>query len=211
MICLLWQMTDSPSLREAPSAVKAFSWLWVEDAGAISLGSVNVTTAAARERMAVSHSPLMSPTSCIKRAAKAGPMMTAKESMACTMARDCCKFLPSLATTAGKSTSRAVIPGISPMAPRSPKSTNQPKFKPTVHSIIGNIATDSAEIQSAQIDTLRRLQRSRTAPPKSPAKNCGTAQIRARLPAAKGSPVFAKSTSGKMTARHCFRGPKKIR
>ena len=52
-------------------------------------------------------------------------------------------------------------------------------------------------MMSEAMDTSRRLNRSSTAPPKTPNITWGTAQIRVSVPAAKASPVVASTMSGR--------------
>ena len=71
-----------------------------------------------------------------------------------------CRLRPSRSQTAGTRESRAVMPGMSPTAPRSPSATNQPKERPQIISTMGSKATLAADRMSETTETLRRLKRS---------------------------------------------------
>ncbi len=106
---------------------------------------------------------------------------------------------PSYLVTAGSMASRAVMPGMSPIDPMRPRVTNHQKFRPHIISTTGSSATESAEMTSEMMETLRRLTRSRMAPPATPMISCGTEQMSASAPAARASPVVASKMSGSAT------------
>ena len=125
--------------------------------------------------------------------------MTTRESSDCVRPMNFCRLRPSRSQTVGTRESRAGMPGMSPTAPRSPSATNQPKESPQIISTMGSKATLAADRMSETTETLRRLKRSVSAPPTRPMTNWGAAQMSARVPAARASPVVARSTSGKTT------------
>ena len=148
---------------------------------------------------AVNHRAFTLPTNPMRKAARAGPTMTTRESRDWVSPMNFCRLRLSRSHTAGTRESRAVMPGMSPMAPRRPRATNHPKDKPQIISTMGRRATLAADRMSETMDTLRRLKRSVSAPPMRPMRNWGTAQMSASVPAARASPVVASSTSGRMT------------
>ena len=160
-------------------------------------GMVVVTTAAESERAAVTHSVFTPPTAPMRNAATAGPTMVMSESMDWLSPRYRCRSMPSRRDTAGASVSRAVMPGMSPTAPSTPNTANQAKSSPHSRSTTGSSATLTAETTSETMDTLRRLNRSSTAPPKTPNITWGMAQTSASVPAARASPVVARTMSGR--------------
>lgn len=162
-------------------------------------GSVRVRRAAESDMAAVNHRAFTLPAAPMRKAASAGPAMTTRESSDCVRPMNFCRLRPSRSQTAGTRESRAVMPGMSPTAPRSPSATNQPKESPQIISTMGSKATLAADRMSETTETLRRLKRSVSAPPTRPMTNWGAAQMSARVPAARASPVVASSTSGKMT------------
>lgn len=162
-------------------------------------GSVRVRRAAESDMAAVNHRAFTLPAAPMRKAASAGPAMTTRESSDCVRPMNFCRLRPSRSQTAGTRESRAVMPGMSPTAPRSPSATNQPKESPQIISTMGSKATLAADRMSETTETLRRLKRSVSAPPTRPMTNWGAAQMSARVPAARASPVVARSTSGKTT------------
>ena len=163
-------------------------------------GTVQVTTAAANDSAAVNHSDVTPPTVPMRNAATAGPTMVVSESSDWVSPIKRCRSALSRATTAGSRASRAVMPGMSPMAPSRPSATNQPKLRPHSISTTGMSATLAAETRSDRMEMSRRLKRSRAAPPTIPMTICGTAQMSASVPAASASPVVASKMSGSATA-----------
>ena len=204
--------TATPDFSEAqasatrPGPAVAVAMAAAEPARARSLpvrptvrGSVSVTRAAPADMTAVNHRAFTAPAAPMRKAARAGPTMTTRESRDWVSPMNFCRLRPSRSHTAGASASRAVMPGMSPTAPRRPRATNQPKDNPQIMSTTGSRATLAADSMSETMDTLRRLKRSMSAPPTSPMRNWGAAQMSARVPAARASPVVASSTSGSTT------------
>ncbi len=199
--------TRTPSRRacHAPDTRPRGGWLLAEAVAGASAtapctaprerGRVRVTRAAASDMAAVNHRAFTLPTNPMRKAARAGPTMTTRESRDWVSPMNFCRLRPSRSHTAGASASRAVMPGMSPTAPRRPRATNQPKDNPQIMSTTGSRATLAADSMSETMDTLRRLKRSMSAPPTSPMRNWGAAQMSARVPAARASPVVASSTT----------------
>ena len=203
--CRAFHAPDTKPRRGCAVAVPMFAaaglaaWAAAPQTAPRERGSVRVTSAAESDMAAVNHRAFTLPTAPMRKAARAGPTMTTRESRDWVRPMNFCRLRPSRSQTAGTRESRAVMPGMSPMAPRRPRATNHPKDRPHTMSTTGSRATLAADRMSETMETLRRLERSVSAPPIRPMTNWGTAQMSARVPAARASPVVASSTSGKMT------------
>ena len=159
-------------------------------------------SAAESDMAAVNHRAFTLPAAPMRKAARAGPTMTTRESRDWVRPMNFCRLRPSRSQTVGTRESRAVMPGMSPMAPRRPRATNQPKERPHTMSTTGSRATLAADRMSETMETLRRLKRSVSAPPIRPMTNWGTAQMSARVPAARAAPVAAALREGQDDAGH---------
>ena len=175
--------TAAPAVRTAPTE----------------RGMVVVASAARNDRAAVNHSDGTPPTSPMKSAASAGPIMVVSESRDCDSPMNRCRSTPSRSTTSGSSASRAVMPGMSPTAPSRPNATNHQKFSPQTISTTGMSAMLAADTTSEMMEMVRRLKRSSAAPPTMPMIIWGTAQMSASVPAASASPVVASRMRGRAT------------
>lgn len=158
-----------------------------------------MASTAKTERPEVIHRALIGPKAPMAIAANAGPTtVTTLSTVCCTPTNDW-RSRRSRSATAGSRVSRAVMPGTSPTAPSTPNRTNQPKESPATASTTGRAATQAADTRSDATATSLRFRRSRSAPPTMPASTWGTAQIRARHPAASTSPVLERRTRGMTT------------
>lgn len=163
-------------------------------------GSSSVAIAASVDVIAVTTSTPLVLNPVTSTAASPGPTTIAIAWPASRSPMSRSSGMPALRAICGESASRAAMPGTSPIAPRMPKSTNQPSSRPRSTSTIGSASSASAETTSAIADAIRRSIRSRSAPPRMPASTDGTAVATASTPAPRALPVAASSSSGRATA-----------
>ncbi len=164
------------------------------------LGIRSVSIAAADEVPAVIHSTMDPSNRASRLPAAAGPITMINAPRPSLMPMSRCAGMPPFRTIAGRSASRAVIPGTSPTTPTMPKRMSHPRFNPVTRSTTGRAASDVAETRSVITDDVRLLIRSITTPMTRPETKAGTAVAAERTPAERTLPVVCKTIRGRATA-----------
>ena len=153
--------------------------------------------AAAKEQPAVTHTTWMGSRTASRIPASAGPPRNARLKTVCRSEAILSSETPLVRLTRPIRVSRAVIPGTSNKAPRTPSAMNQAMSSPKTWSTTASPATETALPRSESTLIRRWPTLSISQPPTSAARIAGRAAKAATNPVTAGSPVRLSTSHGR--------------